>query len=74
MSSEVESELNFVGEVLKGSSVIKELTWTRRSERRVTHLFVPTLMSIYSTHLLFHLSRDRCLHSNQLCSYMLFFA
>lgn len=61
MSGGVESKLNFVGEVLKGCD---ERSWLGLDIwRDGSCFFVPTLMTVHRTHLLFHLSRDRCWHS-----------
>lgn len=69
MSGGVESKLNFVGEFLKGCD---ERSWLGLDVwRDGSRFFVPTLMTVHRTHLLFHLSRDRCRHRIRLCSYTL---
>lgn len=61
MSGGVESKLNFSGEVSKGCD---ERSWLGLGiGRDGSHSFVPTLMTVHRTHLLFHLPRDRCWHS-----------
>lgn len=61
MSGGVGSKLNFVGEVLKGCD---ERSWLGLDiQRDGSCFFVPTLMTVHRTHLLFHLSGDWCWHS-----------